>query len=239
MLYNDAMSASRPYFAYIALVGLLALLVLIVFFPQSVAKSYHYLSIDVDITVDRDATLTVSETLTQEFQGVFHQSSRYIPLDNLSSIEVLGVVDGENHQAFSFSPERLDKTDPKSWGKYTTYSEKNQFFIEWYFHEENTIHSWTITYKVPDGVRVESGSAILDWNVFTGYHVPIDAASVAVHLPEVSATDKLGISASSEREEWSGSVADGRTLKATRADVPGTGSFRVLATFPEEALKRP
>ncbi len=231
------MSAQRPFFAYVTLVGLLVLLAIIVFFPQSVAKSYHYRSIDVDITVDHDATLTVSETLMQEFQGIFHQSSRYIPLDNLAGIEVLGIVDGKTHQALSFSPTRLDKMDPKSWGKYTTYSEKNQFFIEWYFHEEDTVHSWTITYKVPGGVRVENGSASLDWNVFTGYHVPVDSASVVVHLPAVASTDGLGIIASSEQEEWPGSVLDGATLRAARVAVPATESFKILAVFPEEILK--
>lgn len=235
----------------LGLIVLGTLLVLMVVFPQSVVKSYHYLSVDADIVVHDDATLTVSETLTLKFLGTFHQSTRYIPLKNLSAIGAISVVDAGTKQEFLYSPTKLDKLDPTSWGKYTTYTEDGQYFIEWYHEVENTVRSWIITYQVHGGITIEKEEALLNWNVFTGYHVPVDHASVTVHLPRrtgavgLPATggtqdawmDTPSITASSEQGSWPGKVVDNSTLRATRTAVPATESFTIRAVFPSALLR--
>jgi uncharacterized membrane protein YgcG len=148
-------------------------------------KSYQYDDIRVYLKVNQDSTIDVEELQTFDFTGNFHAGWRSIPfrmIDSISDVQVLDVIDEKTFKPLDYSPERLDKTDPASWGKYTYYRE-NGGNIEWYYNLQDTVHSWILKYKIHGAVGFGDPTDRLYWNIFTEYSVPVKQAKVVVELP--------------------------------------------------------
>ena len=114
------------------------------FYPENVyaqsARSYEYESIDFHFQVRSDTAVDVNETQTYKFNGEYHQAVRFIPHNKVSRITDIFVAD-EAGELLERSPRRLDKTDPSSWNKFTTYSEGGAYYIEWYYDATDTTRS--------------------------------------------------------------------------------------------------
>ena len=151
-------------------------------------RSYHYSSINTAITVRPDTTFDVVETQTYSFQGNYHVGWRSIALKGTDGISNISVIDSETGQPLIYSNKRLNKLDPTSWGKFTTFTEKGAQDIEWYYDLADTTHEWQLNYTVHGGISFLKTADRLYWNIFTDYDVPVDQASVTVKLPgEVTA----------------------------------------------------
>lgn len=150
-----------------------------------VPKIYSYDSIDTTIVVSPDSTFTVDEDQVFNYKsGAFHQGSRSIPLDKVSRITDTVVVDGATGQSLRYSAKRLDKTNPASWGSYTTYTQGGNLNIEWYYDLSNTKHLWELQYTVHGGFEFYKNNDRIYWNIFSDYDVPVGKASVRVEFPE-------------------------------------------------------
>ena len=88
---------------------------------QTSEKSYFFPSIDATITTNKDSSIIVSETQTYAFTGTYHTAWREIPHKRLSAIKVLSVVDADTNTPLTYSRSKLNKDEPASWGKYTTF----------------------------------------------------------------------------------------------------------------------
>ncbi|MEI6042593.1 MAG: DUF2207 domain-containing protein [bacterium] len=146
-------------------------------------KVYFYKNFDVNISVQKDATFTVEEKQLYSYKGNFNKGYRDIPLDKLSDIKDISVIDGQTGQALIYSSSILDKTDPSSWGKYTYYKKDGEMIIEWYYNLADTDYLWILNYKVYGGLGFYNDHDEVYWNVFTNYDVPIASSTVYVNLP--------------------------------------------------------
>ncbi|KKR12525.1 MAG: hypothetical protein UT41_C0001G0069 [Candidatus Wolfebacteria bacterium GW2011_GWC2_39_22] len=146
---------------------------------------YSYDAINTTITVNADATFTVEEQQLFNYEaGTFHQGWRAISLDKISRITDVQVIDGATGQPLQHSSQRLNKTDPDSWGKYTEYRQDGNVNIEWYYDLANTKHLWVLRYVVHGGFSFYKENDRLYWNALTDYSSPIRLASVKVLFPE-------------------------------------------------------
>ncbi|EKD23647.1 MAG: membrane-like protein, partial [uncultured bacterium] len=146
---------------------------------------YSYDAINTTITVNGDATFTVEEQQLFNYEaGTFHQGWRAISLDKISRITDVQVIDGATGQPLQHSSQRLNKTDPDSWGKYTGYTQDGNVNIEWYYDLANTKHLWVLRYVVHGGFSFYKENDRLYWNALTDYSSPIGLASVKVLFPE-------------------------------------------------------
>lgn len=150
------------------------------------ARSYHYALISDDITIERNASIAIDETQTYVFDGVYHTGFRSIPHRSLSAITDVTVRDASG-QIYTYSSSRLDKNDPKSWGKYDVYDKDGNTNIEWYFDPGNATstyeRTWIISYVVHGAVSFYSDHDELYWNLFTDYDVPVDVAEARIRVP--------------------------------------------------------
>ena len=147
------------------------------------ARSYEYASIDYTLEVEHDTTVKVTETQTYDFNGTYHQGVRFIPKDKISSISDIFVADASG-ELLERSLRRLDKTDPSSWGKFTTYTEGGAYYIEWYYDAANTTSTWELHYTLHGALSFLSEIDELYWDLFDSYDVPIRRLSATVTLPE-------------------------------------------------------
>lgn len=150
------------------------------------ARSYYYEKIAVDIAVNRDASISVEESLTYNFSGFYHQGYRSISQEGVSAITDISVIDGETLEPLQYSFRRLDKTDPSSWGRYTTYTENGATVIEWYYDLDSAAErrTWLIRYIAHGAIAFYETHDELYWNVFTDYEVPVATIEAIVRLPE-------------------------------------------------------
>ncbi|KKW24267.1 MAG: hypothetical protein UY68_C0012G0008 [Parcubacteria group bacterium GW2011_GWF2_52_12] len=132
-------------------------------------RQYWYSAIDTRIVVNADSTLSVEERQSYHYQGEYHQGWRSIALKDISR-----VTDVDS---------KRDRTDPSSWGRYTTYKENDAQVIEWYYDLRDTEHTWSLRYKVHGAIIFGTQFDRLYYNLFTDYDVPVNSASANFVLP--------------------------------------------------------
>ncbi|HEY5383085.1 MAG TPA: DUF2207 domain-containing protein, partial [Candidatus Paceibacterota bacterium] len=93
------------------------------------------------------------------------------------------VADGATGEPMTYSPKRLDDSDPASWGKYTFYNEASSTKIEWYFNTSDHVHTWVVHYTLPGAVTFYSDHDEFSWDISSGLGAPLDTVEATVHLP--------------------------------------------------------
>jgi uncharacterized membrane protein len=208
-------------------------------FAQTADRSYHYRSIDYGIRVNTDTTFDVEERQTYIFQGEYHAAERYIPLNKIDSITDISVRDADG-TSYIYSSKELDKTDPKSWGRYTTYRKNGAQYIDWYYNAKDTEHTWIISYKVHGGISFLKDHDELYWNLFGEYDVPIDTVTAQVTIPQnnFSAVD-LQSSIYVEPEFPSKkAIFNNTTFSFTATNIPAHGIVTIAAGWPQDLISQ-
>lgn len=202
-------------------------------------KIYSYDSIDVNIVVNVDSTFSVEEKQLFNYKkGTFHQGWRVIPLNKVSLIDTVVVMDGESGQLLQYSSRRLDKTNPDSWGKYTFFISGGNLNIEWYYDLSNVKHPWILKYTVHGGFEFYKENDRLYWNIFSGYDVPVDRASATAIFPTGIDANKIKFDAyRTSRKVINNRIQAGNQIYfETYAVAPGE-SFTVDIAFPKGIVK--
>lgn len=148
------------------------------------AKSYLINTFDATLTVNTDSTVDVIEKITYDFNGEYHKGWRSISHKDIGSITDIYVVDTATGQKLTYTGNRLNKTDPNSWGKYTYRNEDSYTNVEWYFDKSDGLKTWDIHYKVHGLIGFYKNYDEVYWNLFTEYEVPVNNISAKVILPE-------------------------------------------------------
>ncbi len=147
-------------------------------------RQYWYNTIDTRIEVNADSTLSVEERQSYQYEGEYHQGWRSITLKDVSYISDVEVYDGATGKKLQWSSSKLDKTDPASWGRYTTYKENGTQVIEWYYNLRDTSHLWILRYAVHGAITFGTQFDRLYYNLFTDYDVPVESAIATIVLPQ-------------------------------------------------------
>lgn len=147
-------------------------------------RQYWYEEIQLLLAVNKDSTVDAFEEQTFHFDGTYHKGYRSIPLNRVSRITNILVIDGKTGEQLQYSRRTLDKDDPASWGKYTEYVENGSQVIEWYFDASDGSYTWILQYKIHGALEFQTDWDRLYWDIFTDYDVPVKAVSVRVSLSE-------------------------------------------------------
>ncbi|GIK75968.1 MAG: hypothetical protein BroJett021_49560 [Chloroflexota bacterium] len=148
-------------------------------------KSLVWERFDVDIQVNSDGTFDVAEHQAIRFiDGVFTFGYRDIPKRNFSYLSDWSVTDAAGNvytQARSGGLPYTFVVDD-SGGSYT---------IRWYFPETNQPQTYTLRYRVHDGLRYYAGGDQLWWKaVYGDRQFPVLASRVRVFVPAPATIDE-------------------------------------------------
>lgn len=203
-------------------------------------RSYGYDRIDFRFDVGQDTSVRVEETETYRFQGEYHQGNRSIPLRGVDTIDLVSVMDADTGQALTYSPVRLDKADPESYGYYTTYREQGNLVIEWYYDAHDTLRSWTLRYTLYGAVRFLDGKDELYWNLFTNYEVPVKEVQASVVLPQDYVSSEIPAVWYADPAVAAGAVRylDGHTVLFSGRNFPSFGKATIAVGWPKGAIDR-
>ncbi len=165
----------KPYF-------LLFILVFIFLFPAGVmAKDYHFSTVDVDVTVNPDGSFDVVENRTFDFDGDFSWAAYNLPLYNEERgkfYDVIGFSVSENDVVY----EESTSSEP---GTAQIIRSGDVISAKWFFSASDEQRTFTIKYKVGNGIDVYSDLAQFYWKfIGTGWEKGIGNFVATVTLSE-------------------------------------------------------
>jgi len=208
------------------LFGILCSILPATLFAQTTdSRSYDYTSIDFVFRVNTNASVETLEKQTYRFVGEYHQGWRSIPLRGTDGIEVVGVRDITSGESYTEVDEEQDKTDPKSWGTYTTTRSDGNLNIIWYFDAKDENRVFELQYRLLGAITFMDEHDEFYWNLFTDFTVPIERVSATVVLPTPSATARLRhtIYALPASILVSSTEVDARTIRFMAENIPPGG----------------
>lgn len=199
------------------------------------AKSYYYDSIDFKIQINKDSTFDVEEKLNYNFTGDFHAADRIIPLDKISAITDIEVVDAETGKTLKYTPssKRLDHLNPSNWGSFVYFKENGRQIIDWYFNLSDTKHEWIVKYRVHGGIGFFDDHDELYWNLFSGYDVPVSKSEAYVYLPQSADIKDLEANFYANIKTISFKIIDGKTFYYDAGNIPPHQPLTIYAGWPK------
>jgi len=144
-------------------------------------RSFTYERIDVTVDVSPNGMLTVTETMTLDYQGgSFTTASRDIALQRLDDIHNITLQEGERAYAAT-------QTGTAS-GTYTVERRQDAVTVQWFYPPSSFMtRTFTLRYQVDGAVRVGDEVNQLWWiAIFPERSVAVQQSSVTVRLPEAT-----------------------------------------------------
>ncbi len=143
------------------------------------SKSFVYDRIDVNLRLQPDGTLDVTERMTLRYSGgPFTSASREIPFQRLDAIEAIDVSKG----ATSYSEVANDDRTP---GTFHTSRDQQKVVITWFYPPtSDNDQTFVLSYRVRGAVRVGREEDELWWvAIFPDRSVPVEHSRVTLTLP--------------------------------------------------------
>ncbi len=159
------------------LLSLVALSLLFSPWRGPVAKSYSADHFDVDIAVQTDGSLVVTERLTLRFVGgPFTYAYRYLPTTYTDGIDIIGA-----------SIDDLPLPEGKNAGQ-VEIAGLDPVKVTWHFAPtSDSIHTYTLTYRAWGVIRKEADADVLLWQALPDeYEYSIAASTIRVTYPETA-----------------------------------------------------
>jgi uncharacterized membrane protein len=200
-------------------------------------KSFRYKEWDVDVVVNEDSTLEVTENYDEQITGEY--TGRYRDLmygDNILNFSDFrvsedGVPDkvGTVVKGTVNEPGLFSATDYKNSSGYVE--------VLWSFHAKDEEKKFTLKYKVDGGFYYYTDADKLEWKAVSEVREqPIDSVKVTVHLPKDLALKKADIGLNADGDSPTMKQTDKRTVVFTGKNLGANTKFWAGIRFPKGYL---
>ncbi len=195
--------------------------------PLQQERSATYERYDVEIAIQADGTLLVTETYQLRFQGQFTTGFAEIPLDNVSDIVDVQVREGD----------RVYSEGGSGPGTFTTERRLDAIRVDWEYEPTAsngaTVRTFTVAYRVLGGLGVYPEVDWLAWKAVPADRsgIPTEAGRVTVRLP--APVDPDALTAKAKGVDATVEIMDDQTVifESTGA-IPNGTAFEVEVGFP-------
>lgn len=200
-----------------ALLLLMPILIPLLFAPAAYAKDYSIPRVDIDIFLEPDGSLRVTEHRTYRFEGAYSFAFQTFKLWDQSAITDLSLVGPSG----PYLP-----AEDEAPGTYTWDGER----LDWYFRAQDQEQTFTLSYRVTDTIALHADNAELHWQVIgEEWEKGTGLVTATIHLPAAPIEAWLGGS----RDAL---TVDGQTLQIAWEDLPSEQALTVRALLPKEAV---
>ncbi len=200
-------------------------------------KSFKYKEWNVDVVVNENSTLDVTETYDEQITGEY--TGRYRNLyygDN-----VLGFSDfevSENGVPYKIGAVIKGIVNPPGYFMYTDYKYSGGYTeVLWSFRAQDEAKKFTLKYKVDGGFYYYEEADKLEWKAVSEVREqPIDSVKVTVHLPKDIdlKTEDIGLNA--DGDSLTMKQTDKRTVVFTGKNLGANTKFWAGIRFPKGYL---
>jgi Predicted membrane protein (DUF2207) len=199
-------------------------------YAQSSTRAVSWQRYDVDLALQPDGSMNVTETQTVAFQGTYQQGSRSIPLGRSTGITDVSVTESINGQ-----------TTPL---QVSTQTNADQLDITWAFQPiTNGSATFALHYVAHGVVRLYASGDQLDWNaIWAGRPGAVAAGTVRVTLPAAAPTDAIRAASylfqpnRTPTDGPSGTIANGTSITYTVTNLSANDGLEIRTQFPHGLL---
>ena len=190
-------------------------------------RSVTYERYDVDIHIQPDGSLLVSETYQMRFEGEFRSGFAEIPVDFVTDIVDIRVREGDEiYQAHGSGP-----------GTFMVERQFDAILVEWEYRPTSgtEVRTFTVEYRVLGGLWVYPNRHLLYWTAVPADRggIPTQASRLTVLLP--APVDPGDLTTDTEGVDATASIVDEQTVVfESQAPIPDGTPFEVLISFPDE-----
>jgi uncharacterized membrane protein YgcG len=142
---------------------------------QSSSRSYFAEGYNVDIVIQPDNQMLITETLVFTFEGgPYTYAFRELGLSELDSLEIISATMDGFEIPFGDQANQVEFSD-----------QGNAYRITWHFPEtSDATRLFTVTYQVSGGIRREGNADLLLWQAIPGEHeYNIQSSIISVRFP--------------------------------------------------------
>lgn len=208
-------------------------LIIIVFYlflaVSAVAKDFSIPEIQIEVQVNPDGTLQITEHRNYVFDGSYSWANYNIPKEGFTHIRDIQVSEGENFYT------NLNSEEP---GTFLVEESDNNINLKWYYEASDEERIFTISYTLEGAITIGVEWSQIYWNFASaGREKSTDQFSATVNLP--NSPDPASLH-SWVREPHSkletGPVNDG--LKFTGSNISRSEAVIIRLVFPTDLFNR-
>jgi hypothetical protein len=210
---------------------------------QQGSRSVNWQRFDVDLDIQPNGSLNVTETQAILFNGTFQSGYRIVPLDRTTGVTDVTVAEIVGDRTIAYSPGGGSRANT-----FSSSVGQDGLTIDWSFPQTtNSVRTFVLRYVVSGAVRIYENGDQLQWQAIyaTDRAGPITNSSVTVHLPaDVAATDlqsawyqlPAGRSLGALSPAGSGTRIDARTVRFNTGLLAPRVGAEVRVQFPHGLL---
>ncbi len=229
------------------------------FGAHKVLAGFNYPNYDVDIVINKDSSVDVTESLTYRFFGNYHGVTRDILLSDATKerfcrstgatcggferIALIGIYD-QNDQPISKDQYQLSENTDED-------SEQSFYSIKWTVWPQGKTFSgseeftWKIKYRLYGslgwiGQTAETANPYLYWNALPEDRGgAVDSSTITIDFPAGVRPDKKLLEVFADYAQDYSLTASSNSLQLVTQDLPSSSNFTVAYKLPIGSILRP
>lgn len=127
-------------------------------------KHYEITDAAVDVELQRDGSLIVSERLTFDFSGRFEGAYREFPLNGGARVTEVSVAEGEKAYAPGGNTALGSSDRPGTFGARSELG--SDFRIVWHYEAQDEVRTFDVVYRVENATAVHRDSVDVTWTIW-------------------------------------------------------------------------
>jgi hypothetical protein len=210
---------------------------------QGGGRSVTWQRFDVDLDIQRDGSMNVTETHVIQFSAAFQSGFRVVPLDRTTGATDVSVTELVNSQPVAYT-RGTDR--PNTFSSSTA---DDGLHIDWWFTPTpttNAVRSFMVRYTVNGAARIYDGGDQLQWRaIYADRSGAVGASIITVHLPgdvDTTAVQSAWYAYRSTQSfgalnpTGSGAAVDSRTVRLELTQLDANVGAEVRVQFPHGLL---
>lgn len=205
----------------------LSLCLLCLGFVHSSAKDYDIPTIQIEVSINSEGSVRITEHLTYDFDGSFSWAEYRLPRQGFSAIRNIQISEGGKSY--------LNKNS-ESPGTFSVAQNDNAIKLKWHYEAENEQRTFTISYTLVDALTIGPKWSQFFWNYLSDDRdKSTEQLNININLPKSITSDSLhGWTRSPKGHFELLTTAGAFTIHATNIDDDDFAKVRAL--FPTSAL---
>jgi uncharacterized membrane protein len=152
-------------------------------FTQVSAKSYEIPEVQIEVVINADGTVDITESLTYDYDGSFSWAQYKVPKQGFSSISDIQVSEGDNH---------FTNENSESPGTFSVAQSDEAIRVKWYYSAEDEKRTFNISYTLKGALTVGPKWSQFFWNYLSDERdKSTNQLNISIQLPKSVSADSL------------------------------------------------
>ncbi|MGM0546427.1 MAG: DUF2207 domain-containing protein, partial [Bacteroidota bacterium] len=152
-------------------------------FTQVSAKSYEIPEVHIEVVINADGTVDITESLTYDYDGSYSWAQYELPKQGFSSISDIQVSEDDKH---------FTNENSESPGTFSVVQSDEAIRVKWYYSAEDEKRTFNISYTLKGALTVGPKWSQFFWNYLSDERdKSTSQLNISIQLPKSVSADSL------------------------------------------------